>query len=182
MDIVYRSRLFSDLCQDSVFAIQLLIRERAFASTIVIVLALGIAVTGTFFTLMNGVVLRGLPVDSADRIADVSSRDGQGRVRRMSFADFEDVKSAARSFRALVAFSSRPMSVADADQPAERVEGAYVSAGTLRLLGEIPIVGRDFYDQDDHQGAPAVVILGGSLWQRRYAGRLSLIGETIRVN
>lgn len=175
-------RALHDLRHDILFAIRLLARERAFALTIVTVLALGIAVAGTFFTLMNGIVLRGLPVDSVNRIVDVSSRDGQGRVRRMSFDDFEDVKREARSFRAVAAFSSGPMSVADADQPAERVEGAYVSAGTLTLLGEIPIVGRDFGGPDDQQGAPAMVILGRSLWVRRYGGRASLIGETVRVN
>ena len=178
----HRPRALNDLRQDLLFAIRLLVRERAFALTIVIVLALGVAVAGTFFTLMNGVVLRGLPLDNVNRIVDVSSRDRQGRVRRMSFADFEDVKREARSFRAVAAFSSRPMSVADADQPAERVEGAYVSAGILTLLGEIPIIGRDFGGHDDQQGSPAVVILGRSLWERRYRGRASLIGETVRVN
>ena len=183
MDIVeHWPRVVNDLRHDTVFAIRVLVRERAFAFTIIMVLALGIAVTGTFFTLMNGIVLRGLPVNNVNRVADVSESDGQGRVRRMSFADFEDVKSAARSFQAMAAFSSGPMSVADADQPAERVEGAYVSAGILRLLGEVPILGRDFHGQDDRQGAPAVVILGRSLWQRRYAGRASLVGETVRVN
>jgi hypothetical protein len=84
-----------DLRHDILIAIRLLARERVFALTIVIVLALGIAVTGTFFTLMNGIVLRGLPVDNVKRIVDVSSRDRQGRVRRMSFADFDDVKRGA---------------------------------------------------------------------------------------
>jgi putative ABC transport system permease protein len=177
-----RLHVFSDLRQDILRAIELLARERAVALTIVMVLALGIAVTGTFFTLMNGIVLRGLPLDGVNRIVDVSSRDAQGRVRRMSFADFEDVKSAARSVRAVAAFSGGPMSIADADQPAERVEGAYVSAGILTLLGEVPIVGRDFHSQDDQQGSPVVAILGRSLWQRRYGGRASLIGETVRIN
>jgi predicted permease len=178
----YKPRTCHDLRHDIRFAFRLLARERAFAITIVIVLALGIAVAGTFFTLMNGIVLRGLPVDNVNSIVDVSSRDRQGRVRRMSFADFEDVKREARTFRAVAAFSSSPMSVADADQPAERVEGAYVSAGLLTLLGEVPIVGRDFGGHDDQQGSPPVVILGRSLWERRYGGRASLIGETVRVN
>jgi predicted permease len=180
--VSHRPRAFSDLRHDIVAAIRLLGRERVCALTIVTVLALGIAVTGTFFTLMNGIVLRGLPVDNVNRIVDVSSRDGQGRVRRMSFADFEDVKREARSLQAVAAFASGPVSVADADRPAERVEGAYVSAGMLTLLGEVAIVGRDFGGQDDLQGAPAAVILGRSLWERRYGGRISLIGETVRVD
>jgi putative ABC transport system permease protein len=189
MDIVglddsgdHRSNALRDLRQDIWFASRLLRRERAFTLTIVIVLALGIAVTGTFFTLMNGIVFRGLPLDGVERVVVVSSRDAQGQVRPMSFADFEDVKSAARAFRQLAAFSSGPMTVADADQPAERVAGAYVSAGLLTLLGENPILGRDLQALDDRQGAAAVVILGRSLWQRRYAGRAAVVGETVRVN
>src|SRR5919108_1775063 len=93
-----RLSAFRDLRQDMLFAMRLSVRERAFTLTIVMVLALGIAVTSTFFTLMNGIVLRGLPLDDVDKIVDVSSRDGQGRVRRMSFADYEDVRVASRSF------------------------------------------------------------------------------------
>ena len=60
--------------------------------------------------------------------------------------------------------------------------GAYVSAGAFRLLGEKPILGRDFISEDDQRGAPGVVLLGYTIWTTRYGGDRAIVGRTIRVN
>jgi predicted permease len=50
------------------------------------------------------------------------------------------------------------------------------------LLGERPILGRDFVPQDDQPGAPGVVILGSSIWTNRYNSDPTIIGRHVRVN
>ena len=177
-----RLQWIEDLVEDGRFAVRLLSRERRFCAAVVIVLAVGIAVTGTFFTLMNAIVLRGLPIKKVDRVADISTRDSTGREQQLSYADLGEVRAASKSFRALAAFLAAPLSISDDRQPAERFSGAYVTAGTLTLMGEVPVAGRDFRPEDDRQGASPVVVIGRSLWQRRYAGREALIGQSVRVN
>ena len=134
-----RLQWIEDLVEDGRFAVRLLSRERRFCAAVVIVLAVGIAVTGTFFTLMNAIVLRGLPIKNVDRVADISTRDSTGREQQLSYADLGEVRAASKSFRALAAFLAAPLSISDDRQPAERFSGAYVTAGTLTLMGEVPV-------------------------------------------
>jgi putative ABC transport system permease protein len=178
----HRLGVVEELGQDLRFAGRLLTRERAFTFGVVSVLAFGICVNNTFFSMLNSMVLRGLPLERIERIVDISARDADGRQRRMSYLDFEDLKSGSSSFTALAAYSSSPMAVGDERRPPERFLGAYVSAGLLTLLGEVPLAGRDFQQDDDRFGAPPVVILGESVWEQRYRSDRSLIGKTVRVN
>src|SRR5262249_54584960 len=64
----------------------------------------------------------------------------------------------------------------------ERFQGPYISANAFRLIGQRPLLGRDFLPEDDKPGAPAVVILGNGIWKNRYGSDASVIGRVIRVN
>jgi hypothetical protein len=58
-----------------------------------------------------------------------------------------------------------------------------VGATYLRTLGLKPVVGRDFDRAiDAHPGAPKEVILGWSLWQRRFNADPSIIGQALGVD
>jgi predicted permease len=57
-----------------------------------------------------------------------------------------------------------------------------MSANSFSLIRQKPVVGRDFSPSDEKPDAPAVVILGYSIWQNRYAGNAGVIGRTIRVD
>ena len=48
------------------FAVRAFSRRRALAFAAIVTLGLGIGLTATMFSVVNGVVLRGLPVDSPD--------------------------------------------------------------------------------------------------------------------
>ena len=70
----------------------------------------------------------------------------------------------------------------DNERAPERASAAYLSANAFQLLGEKPMLGRDFLPEDDQPGAPAVVILGSPIWKARYNADPTLIGRTIRIN
>ena len=63
-----------------------------------------------------------------------------------------------------------------------RYAGAFVSAHTFHVLGEQPVLGRDFIAEDDRPGAPPVVVLGNSVWKSRYGGDQAIVGRTIVIN
>ncbi len=104
-----------------------------------------------------------------------------GRARSR-YADFLDWVSSATSFEGLMADASTTMNVSGGSGSAERFRGSYVTANTFRLLRVAPLIGRDFVSDDDRPGAPAVVMLAYDVWQSRYGGEPSVIGQTIRVN
>ncbi len=61
-------------------------------------------------------------------------------------------------------------------QPAD---GARVTAGFFRTLGVAPMLGRDFHPADGQLSAPRVALISYAAWQRRFAGRRDVLGQTV---
>src|SRR5437762_2434633 len=157
------------LWRDLRFAIRLLIKDRWFTLVAVTALALGIGVNATVFTFVNAVLIRGLPFDEPGRIMAVGSRNiARGVDLGVSYLDLQDWLAAQKSFKGLSAFSGGTMNVSDEGRPPERYGGPYISGNAFKLIGQQPILGRDFLPEDDKQGAPPVVMLGGGIWKSRY--------------
>jgi predicted permease len=171
-----------NLLQDLKFAVRLLIKDRWFTAVAVIALALGIGVNATVFTFVNAVLIRGLPFDDPDRIMSIGTRDARDRDRGLSFPDFQDWRPAARSFSALAVFNGAAMNVSDEGRAPEQFSGPYISANAFKLIGQTPVLGRDFLPEDDKPGATAVVILGNGIWKNRYGGDPAVIGRAIKIN
>ncbi len=74
------------------------------------------------------------------------------------------------------------MNVSDRSRAPERYGGPYVSANAFHLIGQRPLLGRDFTAEDDRPGAAPVVILGNGVWKTRYGSDPSIIGRAIKVD
>lgn len=168
--------------QDIRFAVRLLVKDRWFTLAATIALALGIGVNTTVFTFVNAVLIRGLPFEEPDRVVSLGTRDARDRDGNVSFKDYEDWRRSTRSFAGLAAFGTTVMNVSDASRPPERYSGPYISANAFRLIGQRPLLGRDFTAKDDRPGAASVVILGNGIWKTRYGSDPSIIGRTIKVD
>lgn len=64
----------------------------------------------------------------------------------------------------------------------EPIAGAVVAPEFFREAKATPLLGRAFLDADREASAVAVVILGESLWARRFASDPAVIGRRIRLN
>jgi putative ABC transport system permease protein len=64
----------------------------------------------------------------------------------------------------------------------EQVRALDVTYGTLQALGVQPAIGRWFSEADDTPGTPDSVILSYGYWQRRLAGKTSVIGQSLIVD
>ena len=171
------------LLQDLRFAARLLVKDRWFTAVAVVALALGIGVNATVFTFVNAVLIRGLPFNDPDRIMSIAERNmARGTDMGVSYLDFEDVRQAQKSFSGLAAFNGSTMNVSDEGRVPERYQGPYISANAFGLIGQRPLLGRDFLPEDDKAGAPAVAILGNSIWKLRYGADPAILGRTIRIN
>ena len=177
-----RLRWLEDAWRDVRFAARLLARNRSFTLVAVSVLALGIGVTTQFFAMFYAITLRSLPIDDPERVVHISTRDARARRGGVSYADFEDIRHAATSFSALAAYRAGPVAIGDDDLAPARFERAFISASGLGLLGETPILGRDFRDADDRRGAQRVVILAAHAWRDRYGGDPGVVGRVIRID
>jgi putative ABC transport system permease protein len=168
--------------QDVRFAVRLLVKDRWFTAAAAVALALGIGVNNTVFTLMNAVLLRGLPFDDPDRVISIRVADARDRWLGASQPDFLDWRDGLRSFSALTLVRTATVNVSDETLAPEPVDASYNSANLFHVIGQHPIVGRDFSPRDDQPGADPVVILGGDLWKHRYRSDPGAIGRRIKVD
>ena len=183
---VYRDRrgvpFVENLVQDLRFAFRLLKKERGFTVAAVLALTLGIGASNAVFTIVNVMVLRGLPHDEPDRIVKVRMRSETGSLPRVSYRDVQDWDAASNAFTHIAAFKNAFMTFGAEGRAEGRYRSTYVDAGTFGLLGEAPLLGRDFLPEDDRPGAAPVVILGHRVWTTHYEADPGVLGRTIEVD
>lgn len=164
------------------YSLRRLAAARWFTAAAVFTLALGIGANGAVFTFVNAVLLRGLPFDDPDRIVSVFPENQRGQQVAMSYPDFEDLRDQSRSFDELAVSLNATVNISEDEILPERLSGVYVSSGFFDMIGESPILGRNFTEEDNQEGAEPVVLLGHSVWQTRYGGDPDIIGRTVRAN
>ena len=159
-------------------ALRTLIKSPAFTVVAVIMLALGIGANATVFTVMDGVLFKGFPlVKQNDRLVYISNGGCC-----ISYPDFQDIRAQAKSFSGMGITHGIGRILGDTSGYPETVSVTEVSAGTFRLTGQSPAMGRDFQTSDEVNGAAPVAILNYNFWERRYGKDPSLIGQAIRLD
>src|SRR5262245_26904301 len=107
-------RVCMSLVQDIRFAWRLLLKEPWFTAVVTLTLALGIGMNAALFTLVNGVLIRGLPFEEPDRILYIGEQDRYtARNFGASWLDFRDWRDSQKSFSDLAAWSVGTMNIAD---------------------------------------------------------------------
>jgi putative ABC transport system permease protein len=178
-------RLMRGAWQDIVYAARTIRRQPGFALTIVVTLALGIAVNMTAFTIVNGAVLRPLPFQDSDELVQLNVKnvaDARSQDSELSYLEFQEWRAATQTLEYVVGTDERGVDISGDGRPARRVAAAFVSWDTFAMLPQPPAIGRDFQESDDRVGAAPVAIIGWSLWQSRYGGDPAIVGRAIRVN
>jgi putative ABC transport system permease protein len=170
------------LIQDLRFAIRVLVKNRWFTLMAAVVLALGIGANNAVFTLVNAVLLRGLPFPKSEQIMMVLTRDSRGRDNGISVLDFNDWQKSAHTFTNLSFIFGGSFSVAEEGRIPENYAGAYVSANFNKMLGVTPRLGRDFTPEEDQPGAQPVVLISSNVFKQRYGSDPSALGRSIRLN
>lgn len=150
----------------------------------VIALGLGIGLTALMFSIIQGAFLRGLPFPEADRILALGTvRTGDSQVDQGTQQhDFDDWRRVQQSFEIFGAYYAGTINVSDGRGPAERFDGAFLTASAFEAISATPFRGRLFRESDEVPGAPKVALLSHGLWTRRYLADEQIVGRTIRVN
>ena len=99
---------FDDLRRDVRHAVRRLRQAPGFTATAILTLGLGIAVNNTFFTIVNAICLRGLPIESPERVLYLGTRDAQDRPGNLSYVEFDELRSTQRSFAGVAAYTNAP--------------------------------------------------------------------------
>jgi putative ABC transport system permease protein len=158
-----------------------------FTAVAVASLAVAVGLNVLIFSFTSPVLFKALPYPEPDRLLDVSiappgKPEAKGAVTPGLYLLLRDKTSAA--FEAVGAFDAgRSANLAgDATGLAERLDGHRMSATGLAALGAKPLVGRLPIAADEQASAAPTMVLSYRVWQRRFAGRPDVVGQTVKVD
>ncbi len=170
--------------QDLKFGLKLLWKNKAFTVAALVTLALCIGANTAIFTVLDGVLLRGLPFPEPDRLVTMYNLyPGVGVTDRGSNAvpDYFDRRKLTDVFSdvALIAHNGYDVGMANAPQ---RIHGLRVTPSYLRILAVQPVLGRTFIDDEAILGKDKVAILSEGLWKDMFARDPNVLGRDIRLS
>ena len=154
-------------------------RSPAFTLTAVLMLALGIGVNAMVFTVTSAVLFNGFPlVKDNDRIVYITT--GVGCC--LSYPDFLDWRAQATSFAGMEMVHGLDRAVRDENDFLQRRTVTEVTAGTFRLAGLQPILGRDFLPSDEAPVLHPSRSCATSSGNVSTTGASDVVGRTIRID
>jgi len=178
----WRYPFVDTMVQDVRYALRGLRRNRAFAATAFVLLALAIGANTAMFTIVKRVLLDPLPYPQSERLVRIWSAHTQtGSPYSVTALDYQDWAAQSKRFGAIAAYSGQGMTLSGEGEP-ELLTGLGVSANLFHVLGVRPMLGRDFRAGENEQGSDRVLILSYALWQRKFGGREDVVGRTTRLD
>jgi predicted permease len=185
-----RRILFLDtFLQDIRYGLRTLGKNPAFSTAAILAICIGVGINVGIFSVLNGAMLRLLPIPRAKQMLSVSqvlhgrfSRDVHGEGGLFSYPEYLDYRDHNHVFAGLLAYG--PFVEATlAEKRTEQLLGALTSCNYFDVLNEHPLRGRGFVDSDcAARGASPVVVISDDLWRRTFGGDASLLGKTITLN
>jgi predicted permease len=168
--------------QDVRYGLRMLGKSRALTLTIAITLALGLGVNTAIFSVLNGWLLRPLPVPAPEQIMVLAFQPKKTSESKFSYPDLLDFQKQADTFSDLFAYALGAAGLSAAGEANEfaysAVTGNYFSAlGVKPLLGRVVLPG-----EGEKPGEELLVVLGYSFWQKRFGADPSVVGKRVLVN
>jgi putative ABC transport system permease protein len=174
----------ASLSQDLRFGVRLLFRNPGHTLAAVLALGLGIGLATAMFSIVYGVLFRGLPVPEPDQILHIENANPalDQPSLEVFFHDFLDYRERQKSFEHLAGYYGGTLNLSgDGGQP-ERFNGTFLSANGFDLLRVQPVLGRGFQAGEDTPQAEPVVVLSYGVWRSRYQGDSKVLGKVVRIN
>ena len=181
------------LLHDLRYALRQLRKAPGFTVTAVITLALGIGANTAIFTLVQGILLRSLPVADPARLYRIGDTDDccveggfpqdNGDFDIFSYDLYLHMKNSAPEFEQLAAMQAGQsgFTVRRGDALAKQLRGEYVSGNYFATLGLGAYAGRPLTDSDDTPSSPPATVISYRAWQTEFAADPTLVGSTISI-
>jgi putative ABC transport system permease protein len=175
------SRIFAGLGRDLRYATRALLAARRSTLVAVVILSLGIAASTTIFSVVDAVVLRGLPFPEPDQLVELATlRLGAGSHGTNSVAapEFLDWRQQTDLFENVAATTSAGGFTTRDDHP-EVLQVVRVTGDLFPLLRVTPSLGRVFAGLDQFDGNDHVAVISDTFWRRHFGADPHVIGREL---
>ncbi len=163
--------------------------SRTFTAVALLVLMLGIGASTAIFSVVDAVVLRGLPFEEHDRLVAVGERQAPGpnaapgrdpeQLNSIAPQNYMDWAAQQQVFESFAAVAGRGVTLREPGAEPEDLRAQAVTSQFFDVLRVRPAIGRMFTPENEVDGRDRVVVLSDPLWRRRFGGDPNVIGRTI---
>ena len=166
--------------QDVRYGLRQLRRSPGFTVVAVLTLTLGIGANTAIFSVLNGVLLKMLPVREPAELVQLEETYRAQAFNFFSYPTYLRLRDTNQVFSNLFGWAIRGMNAKFGGE-VEPVAGMYVTGNYYAALGVPAVVGRMILPEDDRAGAAPVAVLSYDAWQKRFGANPSVIGQTITL-
>lgn len=172
--------------QDVRFALRQLIKSPGFTVTAVASLALGIGLVATQFSLIDAVLLRGLPLPDFKNLYHIAYQEPKSgdanNWQVLPHRDYLALRERQTVFATVAATQWCGVNLSGPDRVPSRLTGCYTTANLLEVLRVQPMLGRWFAPEDNRAGQPLLIVLSHSLWQEQFGSAPDVLGRPVSIN
>jgi predicted permease len=175
---------FDDFFMDVRYGVRVLRKNPGFAIVAITSLALAIGANTAIFSLLNGLVLRALPVPHPEQLVRFGAQSGDEPFVALSLPLFEQISNDQKVFSSTFGWWGDNLSTVEIKGAPSRNDIWAVTGNFYSELGGTPALGRLIGPEDDDLKAASptpVAVLAYSFWQRHYGGDRAVIGKILKI-
>jgi putative ABC transport system permease protein len=165
------------------FALRQLLKNPGFTTVAVLTMALGLGANTAMFSFVNAILLRPLPYREPERLVRVFENHVTNGWLKMDIGApvLEEWRRQGTVFDGLGAVRPYGNFTLTGKGPPQTLNGSLLSANIFPILGVQPWLGRGFRPEEEIYGNHHVALLSHELWQRRFGGDRSIIGQSLTL-
>ena len=169
------------LLNDLRYAFRQLRKSPGFTVTAILTLALGIGISAAMFTVVDGVLLRPLPVPHSSEVVQLGEANDSGNISSSSLSNLRDWRDHAKSFQDIAWYTQKFFDLKKADGTAEFSVNIQTSPNFFSMLHVQPMMGRTFLQQAGTAGNQGTVVLSYLVWKSYFHADKKIIGKQIQL-
>jgi putative ABC transport system permease protein len=169
------------LIDDLRYARRTLLGHPGFTLAAIVAIGAGIGANATVFSAIRAILLRPLPYTRPEQLMVVWQVRPDGQQNFVSARNFEAWRERSKTFASMAALAVQYFTLTGSGD-AEQIIAGQVKPELFPILGAQPLLGRSLRREETGPAAPRVVVLGHSVWLRRFGGRADVVGTSITLN
>ena len=158
----------------------MLMRTPGLTMVSICALAVGMALSVTMFSIINGTLFATMPYEKAEELHTVYWDRMTYSAQLIKWEDFREFRRQQTVFSEVAAHQNWPASVM-LDDYTETIEMSIITPNLFEILGVKPALGPGFPETHLLNVEAPVVIISHGLWQDRFAGAADIIGRKILI-
>ena len=150
----------------------------------IVTLGLGLGISITVFSIVNGALFKALPFrDPARVVGLVTNRPSEHSTQNpIAVQDLPTWQSRLTVFESFGAYGRGSIDLSTEAGRPERESVGRLTVAAFRALGVQPMLGRGFQPGDDAAGAPPVMLIDAQLWHDRFGQSPAAIKMMVRAD